>query len=282
MTCGNFYDQGRNSLHRLLFSLLMGMLLMACGGGSDRSQATSGSSVNTAGVDTGAGTSNADIKVLMIGNSHTLFNNVPARLEAIMRVAHPGKTISVVAAPASLFLDEHSKYEPTLALLNNQKWNAVILQAQKYSSSGVNSYSITEAITLVGLARKSNALPVLFPEWPRRGIAETDRIFAQHVKIAEQAPACIAPIGQAWDLALQDRPDLSLYADDGNHSAPAGAQLTAFVLYATLSGKLPSSLPDIAPSDISPQVQHQLRLVADNAVKVLSPYKYCPQDKPSL
>nr|WP_314857567.1 hypothetical protein [uncultured Undibacterium sp.] len=274
----NFFPKLCQCSQRLLLSLSICLLLMACGGGAD-ADSTPAASGNTANS---SATISADIKVLMMGNSHTHFNYLPARLEAILRLAYPGKTVAVVVSPASLFLDEHLKYRPTLDLLKNQKWNAVIFQAQKYSSSGAYSYSTSEAVTLVGLARQSNALPVLYPEWPRRGIDETDRIFAQHVEIAEQAPACIAPIGQAWDMALQRHPELPLYAGDGNHSASVGAQLTAYVLFATLSGKLPSSLPDIAPSDVSPQVQSQLRLVADAAVMALSPYKYCPKDKPLL
>lgn len=273
----HFFSQLWQCLQRILLSSLGCLLLMACGGGADSTPMASSNTVN--GTST-TSTISADVKVLMMGNSHTHFNNLPMRLEAILRVAYPGKTVAVIAAPASLFLDEHLKYEPTLALLKNQQWNAVIFQAQKYSSSGAFSYSIAEAVTLVGLARQSNALPILYPEWPRRGIEETDRIFTQHVAIAEQAPACIAPIGQAWDIALQRHTDLPLYAADGNHSAPIGAQLTALVLFATLSGKLPSSLPDIAGLDISPQVQSQLRLVADAAVTGMSPYKYCPKDKP--
>lgn len=274
MKYSNLYRQRTNCLQRRLFSILICLLAIACGGGSDAAPAAKATEMS-------ASTINADIKVLMMGNSHTHFNDLPARLEAMLRVGNPGKTVAVIAAPASLFLDEHLKHESTLALLKNQQWNYVILQAQKYSSSGAFSYSITEAISLVGLARQSKALPVLYPEWPRRGIAETDRIFTQHVSIAQQAPACIAPIGQAWDMALQRHPDLPLYATDGNHSAAAGAQLTAFILYSTLSGKLPSTLPDIQVSDVSMSRQRQLRMVADETVLALSPYKHCSQDKPS-
>lgn len=275
MKHSNLYRQQGNCLQRQLLSILICLLAIACGGGSDAAPAAKTTETNTSTI-------NADIKVLMMGNSHTHFNDLPGRLEAMLRVGNPGKTVAVIAAPASLFLDEHLKHASTLALLKNQQWNYVILQAQKYSSSGAFSYSIAEAISLVGLARQSKALPVLYPEWPRRGIAETDRIFTQHVSIAQQAPACIAPIGQAWDMALQRHANLPLYATDGNHSTAAGAQLTAFILYATLSGKLPSTLPDIQVSDVSTMMQIQLRQVADETVLALSPYKYCPQDKPSM
>lgn len=278
----SLYCQQTNYLQRQLFSILICLLVIACGGGSDAASAARTTESSTSTTESSTSTINADIKVLMMGNSHTHFSDLPERLEAMLRVGNPGKTVAVVAAPASLFLDQHLKHKPTLALLKNQQWNYVILQAQKYSSSGAFSYSIAEAISLVGLARQSNALPVLYPEWPRRGIAETDRIFTQHVSIAQQAPACIAPIGQAWDMALQRHPDLPLYATDGNHSVAAGAQLTALILYATLSGKLPTTLPDMQVSDVSTTMQGQLRRVADETVMALSPYKYCPQDKPSL
>lgn len=254
--------------------LLICLLVNACGGTSPSAPLNPASSTTNTPP-----TVNADINILMMGNSHTVVGQVPARLEAMMRAGHPGKTVSVLVAPGSLFLDEHLKHVPTLALLKGQTWNYVILQAQKYSSSGQFTYSNTEAIELVGLARQANALPVLFPEWPRKGVDETHRILAQHITIANAAPACIAPIGQAWDIALQRQPTLVLHDADGNHAAPAGAHLTALILYATLSGKLPSALPDIAFADVSPATQLQLRLAADETVKANSPRKYCPQDK---
>lgn len=269
-------------IRRLL--LLICLFLSACGGTSGGSPSASATSSNTP-TSPSSGTAgtppivNADIKVLMMGNSHTVQGQLPARLEAMLRLGHPGKTVSVVVAPASLFLDEHLQNPSTLVLLKEQSWNYVILQAQKYSSSGQFKYSTSEAVALVGLARKSNAIPVLYPEWPRKGIAETNRILEQHIAIANAAPACIAPIGQAWDIALQRQPALPLHGDDGNHADPAGAHLTALVLYATLSGKSPNALPDISPSDISPALQQQLRLAAEDAVQANSPRKYCPLDK---
>lgn len=267
-------------IRRLL--VLICLFISACGGSSGGTTAATPTSAPTSpvsGTVSNPPVVNADIKILMMGNSHTAVSQLPARLEAMMRLGHPGKTVSVVVAPASLFLDEHLFHAPTLALLKEQSWHYVILQAQKYSSSGQFKYSISEAIELVGLARKSNAIPVLYPEWPRKGIAETNRILEQHIAIANAAPACIAPIGQAWDIALQRQPELPLYSDDGNHADPAGAHLTALILYATLSGKSPSALPDISPSDISPAMQLQLRLAAEEAVKANSPRKYCPLDK---
>ncbi len=269
--------QRATQLLQQFFSIVLCASLMACGGGSGGGTSTAVTPTPPPATTVPPG--NPEIRVLMIGNSHTVGANLPARLAEMLRTGNPGRGVSVVAAPASLFLDEHLNHPPTLALLRSQPWNYVILQAQKYSSSGTVTFSIAEAITLVGLVRQVNAVPVMYPEWARRGIPETDRILAQHTSIAQQAPACVAPIGQAWDIALQRDPGLPLYANDGNHAIDAGAHLTALVLYATISGRAPASLPDLPLSGIGAAQQQQLRAAANDAVAAFPPRQLCPQDR---
>jgi hypothetical protein len=157
----------------------------------------------------------------------------------------------------------------------------VILQAQKYSSSGQFSYSTAEAEELIRLSRIQSALPVLFPEWSRKGIAETPRIFDLHISIAQKQPACIAPIPQAWDLALTRHPQLVLHDADGNHSAPAGAVLAALIIYATLSNLSPMNLPTLPQFGVDEDIQSKLRAVAAAALQTNSPRLWCPRDRAS-
>lgn len=250
-------------------------IVLACGG--------AGPTVSPATPTTTAAPSNstvatADIRVLMMGNSHTAVHGLPQRLQTMLVAGRPGKTVAVSVAPDSLFLDEHRYNTSTFQLLEGQTWSAVILQAQKYSTSGLHTYSTTEAQALVRMARTSKALPVMFPEWPRRGVAETDRIYNLHVSIAQKEPACVAPMGQAWDLATQRHPGLALYAADGNHATAAGAHLAALVLFASLTGVSPNSLPTLAPSDIPPDVQAQLKQVVADTLQTVDPHKHCPAD----
>jgi hypothetical protein len=246
------------------------LLLSACGGGSQ---------VSEIGFEPKASQSipGATITVLMMGNSHTSANQLPQQLEALLRAGLPGKSVSVVVAPGSMFLDERLTDRQSMDLLRSFNWTAVVLQAQKYSSSGQFSYSTAEAESLVRETRSVNALPVLFPEWPRRGVPETETIFALHVSIARQQPACVAPVGQAWDLARTRMPALSLHASDGNHSNVAGAYLSALMLYATITGKSPRGLPNLS-TGVDRDMQDQLRAVADDTAKSVSPRQYCPTD----
>lgn len=242
-------------------------LLTACGGGSQGDE----TALETQPVPAAA------ISVLMMGNSHTLANQLPKQLEDLLRAGSPGKMVTVVVAPGSMFLDERLADRQSMDLLRSRQWTAVVLQAQKYSSSGMYSYSTAEAQTLVRETRAVKALPVLFPEWPRRGVPETDTIYALHVSIARQQPACVAPVGQAWDLAQVRLPTLRLHASDGNHSNAAGANLAALMLYATITGKSPLGLPALS-NGVDVAVQEQLSQAAADTAQAVSPRQHCPAD----
>jgi len=251
------------------------LMLSACGG-------------NTLNPETGAEAGkppavvvpSADVAVLMMGNSHTSANQLPGQLEAMLQARFPGRTVAVVEAPKWLFLDERLADPMSLALLRSRPWLAVVLQAQKYSSSGAYRYSTAAAEEWVQEVRKVQALPVLFPEWPRQGVAETARIYDLHVSIARKQAACVAPIGQAWDLSLTRHPTLTLHASDGNHSAMAGAHLAALMLYTTITGASPLSLPPLTQlGSLDGTVQSQLRQVAADTAQSVAPRLHCPDDK---
>jgi hypothetical protein len=119
----------------------------------------------------------------------------------------------------------------------------------------------------------------MFPEWPRSGVDETSRIYDLHVSIAQREVACVAPIGQAWDLALERHPALALHAPDGNHSNPAGAFLAALILFATMTGVSPLDLPALPQvTTVDGATQAQLRAVAAETVQIWPPHAWCPSD----
>ncbi|SRR5258706_9837573 len=246
------------------FSLLACLLLAGCGGGG-----------SPAPVPIAAA---ADVDLLFMGNSHTLVNDVPGTVTALVRAARPGKSVADVVAPGSMFLDERVSDPASLQLLREKRWSFVVLQAQRYSSSGLFDYSIDEAVSLVRMARTAGAVPILFPEWPRRGIFETQRIYDLHVSIARIAPACVAPIGQAWDLSLSRYPALVLHDADGNHSAPAGAYLAALIIATTMTGFPPDQTPNITGNGVSDENQAWLRGIAAETVLAYPPRQWCPGD----
>jgi hypothetical protein len=254
---------------RILFATL---LLGACSGGS--------SPGNSAVSPTPAGAP-AQVGLLFMGNSHTSVNGLPNMVAAMARAAWPGRTVEAVEAPGWMFLEERAHDASSLALLRSRPWRFVVLQAQEYSSSGLFDYPIDGAVELVNLARGVGALPILFPEWPRRGIPETQRIYDLHLSIARRAAACVPPIPQAFDLSLARHPGIVLHADDGNHSSAAGAFLAALVIATTMTGIAPNTLPDLEGFGVPADVQARLRSVAAETVLSYSPRTGCPADPPS-
>lgn len=242
-------------------------LVPACGGGGD-----------TASVPGPVPPGKVDIALLFYGNSHTRTNDVPGLVASLVRAVRPGRSVEAVTAPGSQFLDERLSDEPSRDVLASRRWSAVVFQAQKYSASGQFSYSTAEAAQWVRLARDNGAVPVLFPEWPRLGVAETQRIFELYVTIAAQAPACVAPVPQAWDIALARGPLLPLHAPDGNHSQPAGALLAALVIASTIAGDSPAAMPTLAGLAVDAATQADLRAAAAQAVIGVPPRRYCPAD----
>jgi hypothetical protein len=250
---------------------LLAWCLAGCGGGGSGDE-------QRGGAASGPPPATADISLLFMGNSHTSFHNLTGMVADMVRAGRPGRTVASVEAPGWMFLDERVHDIATLNLLHGQRWSFVTLQAQKYSTSGQFTYSTQEAEQLIGLARESGAVPVMFPEWPRRDVPETQRIYDLHVSIAQRRAACVAPIGQAWDLALARHPTLTLHDADGNHSAPAGAFLAALVLYATITGESPLGLPALPQHPVGSDTQALLRAIADETVRMVPPRLWCPTD----
>jgi len=212
-----------------------------------------------------------------MGNSHTTVNDLPGMVVEMVRAANPGRTVQHVVSPSWMFLEERAADPASIELVRSNRWTYVVLQAQKYSESGRVDYPIDGAVALVRLARTVGAMPILFPEWPRRGIDETQRIYDLHVSIARREPACVAPIPQAFDLASARDSSLVLHAADGNHSAPAGAFLAALVIAATM-GVSPDQLPALPIAGVEPATQAQLRRVAAETVLAYRPRQWCPAD----
>jgi len=256
-------------MNRLLVALLLS--LAACGGGG-------GSPATDNSPPPPPPPASAQVTLLFMGNSHTSVNNLPAMVAAMVRVARPGMTVLATEAPGWMFLDERATHVPSIELLRERNWTYVVLQAQKYSSSGAFDYPIDGAVSLVRKAREQHALPILFPEWPRRGINETQRIYDLHVSIAREAPACVAPVPQAWDLAAARHPTLVLHNEDGNHSAPAGAFLAALVIANTMTGFAPDQLPEIPGLGVDGATQALLRAIAAETVLAYRPRQWCPAD----
>jgi hypothetical protein len=207
-------------------------------------------------------------ELLFLGNSHSAANDLPGMVTKLITAGVPGAQARSALAPGYRYLDERLTDGQTQPLLDSRAWTHVILQAQKYSSSGQYYYPTDAAEEWIRRTRAKQAEPVLFPEWPRRGNTEEGlRVHELHLSIAAREPACVAPIGLAWEQALARYPQLKLHASDGNHANPNGSLLTAFVLYQVIAGLPASALPFVPSVGVDASTQQNLREVASETIE---------------
>lgn len=209
--------------------------------------------------------------VLLIGNSHSSRGDLPGVLQQLLE--SDGAALANVKAVGNwAFLAERLEDNKTQETLESGPWTHVVLQAQKYSTSGRYFYPTAAAEEWIRRSRSIGAQPILFPEWARRGnLEEGPRVHRLHLGIAAREPACVAPIGVAWEIMLDTNPGIRLHHRDGNHANRTGALLTAYVLYAVITGRSMTELPPIKIRGVSEDTQVLLRIAAEKAISLAPP-----------
>jgi hypothetical protein len=221
--------------HAVLFFAILG-----CGGDQTASRPPNPSLTPTARVEF----QDADISVLYFGNSHTSLHDVPGRGERMILFRRPSKTCFTRYIPCG-FLDDSNHRPDMLEAIQKHPWKYVVLQAQKISSSGKYRYSQKEGIALAKAAKDRGANVYYFSEWGRRDVPR-DGVVQESIyqEMADAAGVHIAPVGRAWDLALERKPSLPLHDPDGNHQSSLGAFLTGCVFYGLFTDSDPLELVD--------------------------------------
>lgn len=259
-----------------LLSLCCLQGLTACGGSSAGDPPIQPPASNVNPPEQGApipdNRKQSPMQILWFGNSHSHGHNLPALVSRLLK-AGSGIEAHMVLAPGYWFLDERWQLAADHQLLQSRRWTALVLQAQKYSTTGQFFYSTEATQQWIALAKSLQVMPVLYPEHPRAGnVEEGERIYQLHLSIAAQAPACVAPVGPLWDQQRQQTPALRLHEADGNHFNMTGALLSAYLFYEVLSGQSAAAIPDLPDLPVPVVVQQQLR---QNVAQVVARQPAC-------
>lgn len=194
------------------------------------------------------------LRVLIIGNSYTFYNNLPAVLEALSRkTTCPLEVSSCTAGAMSLHgfltMPQHAKARQ---LVESGQFDWVILQDQSQTPAFKPEETLSSVQQWCGIARRSKTKVLLFLTWAhahRQGntlqpmLDMQERTSTTYCRAALQNKARVAPAGEAWAAWYRRKPDISLYNKDGSHPNPSGTYLTACVLHASISGKALKNLP---------------------------------------
>ncbi|MDX2023735.1 MAG: hypothetical protein SF187_26085 [Deltaproteobacteria bacterium] len=178
----------------------------------------------------------APIRVLLIGNSHTHVNNVPALLQKVL-VWGTGRPVTCLGCTTdSVSLQWHWNHHASRRALDAGPYDFVVLQDR----SGAPLEDPHSTRTYAGLwcdaVKHHNAEPVLYMTWALADAPQTQRqISMVYDEVAAAHGAHVAPVGLAWQRAGYMAHKPALYDPDGRHAAPAGSFLAAAVVAQTIA-----------------------------------------------
>lgn len=202
----------------------------------------------------------ATLGVLFLGNSHTASNDVPGMVRELIQSDGSG-TVAKTKLITAGFVEELAKSEVLAQEVRSGKFNALVMQGAKLSSSHRYDYDHSGAVDIAKLAKRSGLSVWLFAEWPRRGWKETDYILKEYREIADPSGARIIPTCRAWDRLITEGFKPVLWQSDGNHATQVGSFVAASTIAAFLSPKSPQ-VPSWRPAGLSPRDAGHVHRVA--------------------
>jgi hypothetical protein len=182
-------------------------------------------------------------RALFIGNSYLYTQDIPGIVQALADSAGGDQIAVATVAGPNLALIDHWNLGTARQAIAQGGWEWVILQ-QGPSSVAINRDSLRLVSQLfAGDITQVSAKPALFSAWPTSD-REQDfpRAIESYTLAAADVNGLLLPVASAWLAAWARDPSVGLYAD-GLHASPAGAYLSALVIYSRLLGKTPIGLP---------------------------------------
>jgi len=193
------------------------------------------------------------IKILMIGNSLTYFNDQPGMLESL--AATIGRKLLIEKRLVSgIDLKDHCQSSATREKIYSRPWDYVILQDCDYGIAIPSARpraastakclcdmirensSQTKIIYCMSYARKNGAW-LMGQQYTFEELQK--KICEGTIEVADQLEIMIAPIGWAWYGVVKSYPEMELYAPDRTHPSPAGSFLGACVYFAVIFREVP-------------------------------------------
>lgn len=177
-------------------------------------------------------------RILFIGNSYTDFNG---GMDTYIMGLAPNTNASRIT-PGGFTLENHWNNADTLDAIRTGGWEVVVLQEQSQTPV-INPKEFFEyAWKLNAEIKKAGAETVLFMTWERPDSVQygvtTANLSSRYTELGQKLGVRVAPVGVAFYRALQERPKLDLYTNDG-HPMPQGTYLAACVFYGIIFKESP-------------------------------------------
>ncbi len=185
------------------------------------------------------------LRVLFIGNSYTYYNNLPEIFKQLAAAANkPVETEMVVRGGATLKI--HWEDGQAAKRIKQSHWDYVILQEQSLQPINDPSTMHKYARLFDAEIKASGSKTVFFMTWARQNRPETQAALTDaYAKIAKELNALLVPVGQVWQQAFKENPQIVLHLPDQSHPNSMGSYLSACLFFAVLLARSPENLPGL-------------------------------------
>lgn len=176
------------------------------------------------------------LRVLFIGNSLTIYNDLPWIVAALSE-SHGLRIVAGMVAFPGVALEDHWTEGGARREIASGAWDVVIMQQGPSALPASRGNLIQWATRFADEIRASGARPALWTVWPpgsRR--ADFADVIRSYRDAAEACRCELLPAGEAWHEARQASRGVMLYGPDGFHPSEEGSYLAALVIWAGLTG----------------------------------------------
>lgn len=205
-------------------------------------------------------------RVLFLGNSYTVYNNLPQM--TANAAASVGKTLIFdVNAPGGYYIGQHVTNAISLAKIQVGNWDNVVLQDQSLALAypGYFMNGIHSSIEMDSIIKSHNACAqtLFYGTWGRkngdsyicsqpycqvntvitRDFYQMNSDIQTHYKVfADSIKASMTPVGAVWANIRQQHPSIELFDPDESHPSLAGTYAAACSFYAAIFRSDPTQI----------------------------------------
>ena len=192
-----------------------------------------------------------------MGNSYTYVNDLPNIVKQIA-LSFGDTLLHESSTPGGATFNAHSTNAQTIAKINQQQWDYVVLQAQSqepsFSPGQVASQTYPYAEQLVDMIENNFSCtePLFFMTWARKygdqqncqfyppictyqGMQQ--RLRESYLEMAFNDSASCAPVGISWKKSIALDSTINLYSADNSHPSIYGSYLAACTFYSSIFKK---------------------------------------------
>lgn len=188
------------------------------------------------------------IRVLFVGNSYVYYNNL-AQLINLLTEGMETQLICTKSTVGAAHLGEHWRGLRGLRskeIISQQKNDIVVIQDNSMWPIEHKDSLLLYGTMFCDFIRKQGAKPFLYTTWARQKTPETQSLITSaYQELANTTAATRVPVGDAWQLAREQYPEMNLFFTDGSHPSNLGTFLIALSFIKKITGQLPAKFQTV-------------------------------------